>query len=49
MLCHARSQVVTFLALTAVLCLPSYYFIISAESIDAIPDLAVVGIMWALV
>src|SRR5439155_21525832 len=47
MLCNPRSQVVMFLVLTAVLCLPPYYFIISAESIDAIPDLVVVGIMWA--
>jgi CAAX protease family protein len=42
-----RRQIKTFLALTVALCLPSYYSIISAQSIKEIPDLAVIGIMWA--
>lgn len=43
----AWTQVATFLTLRVALCLPSYYFIISAESIDAISDVTVAAIMWA--
>jgi len=43
----ARWNILTFLALTLVLCLPPYYFILSAASTRAIPDLAVAGVMWA--
>jgi membrane protease YdiL (CAAX protease family) len=43
----ARRHITTFLALTAALCLPSYYSIIAAPSLKQIPDLAVIGIMWA--
>ena len=44
---EARRNILTFLALTVGLCVPAYYRILSAKSIESIPDLVVVGIMWA--
>jgi hypothetical protein len=44
---EARRNILTFLALTVGLCVPSYYRILSAKSIESIPDLVVAGIMWA--
>src|SRR5689334_7897196 len=43
----AQRTVIIFLALTIALCLIPYYLILSADSSKAIPDLAIVGIMWA--
>jgi uncharacterized protein len=47
MLRGALKQIITFLTLSVAFCFPPYYFIISATSINAIPDIVVVGIMWA--
>jgi len=40
-------MILTFLAFTLLFCLPPYFFILSAASTRAIPDLAVAGVMWA--
>ena len=43
----ARRKVIAFLTLAIALCIPPYYAILSAQSAELIPEVAIAGVMWA--